>query len=422
VSLLIEDVLLRGQRRDILVRDGRIETIDQSLSPDTSPERRIDGQNKLAVPTLMNGHTHAGMTLFRGLGDDAPLQEWLEETIWPLEDKLTEEHVYWATRLACREMIQTGTTFFNDMYWHFDGIVDAVSDSGIRVMVAGVFIDQFDEDMAAQQREANKKLYQRIEELPDRIQFALGPHSIYTVSPESLQWVAQFSREHDLPVHIHLSETQHEVEQCREQHDTTPVRYLDEMDFLHENVTAAHALWLDDEEIEILADRGVSVVYNPLSNLKLTSGANFRYSDLVEAGVTVCLGTDGVASNNNLNLLEEVKMASLLQKNRTDDATALPAGEAYELATGQAADVFGLEAGSIEEGQLADLMLIDLDPPAMTLADVHQTESHLSYTLTPDAIDTVICDGNVLMEDQQLEEDQDPVRDRVRQIVDELCE
>lgn len=400
MSLLVKDTVLDGESTNIYVEDGTIKNIGSP--PDRAEDasvRVLDGDDTLAVPTLKNGHTHAAMTLFRGFGDDMPLQEWLEDKIWPLEEKLTEEDVYWATRLACEEMIRTGTTFFNDMYWEFDGTVQAVEDSGIRAMVSGVFIDQFDEELAQTQRDQNRELFERIDELPDKVQFALGPHSIYTVSPESLEWIAEFSREHDLFTHIHLAETQHEVEECRETHGTTPVRYLDELGFLHDKVVAAHCLWLEDEEVEILAENDVSVVYNPISNLKLTSGDDFRYQDLKEAGVDVCLGTDGVASNNNFNLFEEIKMASILQKNRRNDATVLPANEAFELATARAAEIFGLNGGTLEEGNAADFMLIDLDNPSMSLATTHDEASHLSYTLTSDTIETVICDGEVLMQD-----------------------
>jgi 5-methylthioadenosine/S-adenosylhomocysteine deaminase len=371
----------------------------------------------------MNGHTHAAMTLFRGFGDDLPLQTWLEDKIWPLEEKLTDEDVYWATRLACLEMIRTGTTFFNDMYWEFEAIKDAVADSGIRARISGVFIDQFDEELADQQRQMNRELADQREDLPGRIDFALGPHSIYTVSADSLEWIANFSRDQDIPVHIHLAETEWEVEDCREKHGTTPVRYLDQMNFFHDGVVAAHGLWLEDEEIQILAENDVSVIYNPMSNLKLTSGADFRYEALRDAGVQVCLGTDGVASNNNLNLFEEIKTASLLQKNRTSDPTTLPAQEAFGLATRQAADVFELNAGRIEEGRQADFMLIDTNTAETALADVHDTNSLLAYALTPDAIDTVICSGDVLMRNgEPTDSEYSKIIEKHRELTVELCE
>lgn len=399
----MKNVLIGDEIQDILIDETEIQTIGKvEESIEAEVKTVIEGKNKLAVPTLHNGHTHAGMTLFRGFGDDLPLQTWLEDTIWPLEEQLTADDVYWATRLACLEMIQTGTTFFNDMYWEFDSISRAVEDSGIRAMVSGVFIDRFNEDLAKQQRKQNEKLFHQFHETSDRINFALGPHSIYTVSSGSLEWIADFSRRHNLPVHIHLAETERELEECRDQHGTTPVRYLDELNFLHQNVIVAHGIWIDDEEIKALADNNVSVVYNPLSNLKLSAGDNFRYTALKEAGVPLCLGTDGVASNNNLNLLEEIKIASLLQKNRLNDTTAVPAEETYRLATQEASRIFDLNTGNLKEGKKADIMLINRDHPSMSLSDVHDVYSHLSYVLTPEAIDTVICNGNILMHDGEL--------------------
>lgn len=423
MSTVIENVQVNGNQNDLHLSDGKIKSIGE-LPEDvkTAADTCLDGSEKLAVPTFHNGHTHAAMTLFRGFGDDMPLQQWLEDKIWPLEEQLSADDVYWATRLACQEMISSGTTFFNDMYWEFDAIRRAVADSGIRAMISGVFIDQFDEEMAKKQRKQNKKLHEQIGDLPDRIQFALGPHSIYTVSQESLEWIAEFSRKHELPVHIHLSETEWEVQQCRDQHGTTPVRYLSEIGFLHENVVAAHCIWLEDEEIEILGERDVSVVYNPLSNLKLNAGSDFRYEDLREAGVDIVLGTDSVASNNNFDMTEEIKMAALLQKNRQDDPTVLPAEEALNMATRRAADIFDLNTGVLEEGRDADLTLVDTTHPALSLIDVHDRQSHLSYTLPSEAIDTVVCDGAFLMRDGQFtDSNSEDVRARHRERTRQLC-
>lgn len=423
MSLLVKNVRLDNENQHLYVEDSRITSIDKNMDLDESkPDTVIDGQGLMAVPTLHNGHTHAAMTLFRGYGDDLPLQTWLEDKIWPLEEQLTEEHVYWATRLACLEMIRTGTTFFNDMYWEFDAIRRAVVDSGIRARLSGVFIDQFDGELARQQREANEKLFEKSSDFHERISFSLGPHSVYTVSKESLKWIADFSRNNNLPVHIHLAETEWEVQQCTERHGARPVKFLDEIGFLHENVVAAHAIWLNDEEINLLAKNNVGVVYNPISNLKLTAGADFRYQDLKDAGVPVCLGTDGVASNNNFNLLEEIKTASILQKNRQKDPTVLPAQETFDLATGQASDIFGLDTGTLKEGMLADLMLVDLETPSMNLASIHDTESHKSYTLTPDSIDTVVCNGNVLLnEDVFTNQDADNIFAKHRKLANKLC-
>ncbi len=422
MNLLIENGYVNGEKNDVLIEDDHITHVgDVSRERKRSTETVIDASDQLVWPTFHNGHTHAGMSLFRGFADDLPLRTWLEEKIWPLEEKLTREDVYWATRLACLEMIQTGTTFFNDMYWEYDATVQAVRKSGLRARIAGVFIDQFDEELAKKQREINRHRYERRDDLPDRIEFALGPHSIYTVSQQSLEWIADFSRSHDLPVHIHLSETEREVEKCRDNHGLTPVRYLDELGLLHENVIAAHGLWMEDSEIEILADSGASLVYNPISNLKLAAGGSFQYDKLTNAGVPVCLGTDGVASNNNLNLFEEIKIASILQKNRLGDPTVLPAGEAINLATTRAADIFGLETGRIREGALADLMLVRTNRPDMSLATVHDPNSHVGYTAGPESINTVVCDGNILMHNGSLRDgDKEEILERHRELARNL--
>lgn len=423
MTLVIENISLNDETTEILIKNSTIQKIGQ-IAPDVKSDanQRIDGDGNLAVPTLHNGHTHAAMTLFRGFGDDMPLQEWLEEKIWPLEEQLTDEDVYWATRLACLEMIRTGTTFFNDMYWEFEAIHRAVEDSGLRAMISGVFIDQFDDELAAQQQRANESLYEKYGAENGKVKFALGPHSVYTVSRESLEWIAQFSREHDLPVHIHLAETEWEIEQCKEQHGKTPVRFLDQIDFLHDKVIAAHAIWVDNEEIELLAQNGVSVVHNPLSNLKLTAGDDFPYAKLREAGVPICFGTDGVSSNNNLNLLEEIKMSSLIQKNRLDDPTLIPADQAFGLGTRKASKIFGLNSGSIEEGKLADLMLVETDQASMSLSKIHNSDSHLSYTLTPEAIDTVVCGGEILLENgTHTDQDRDKILRKHRELTQKLC-
>lgn len=421
MSICIENVYVQSERQDLWIRENTIEEIGSGSSGrKEEADQLIDGSDQIALPTLMNGHSHAAMTLFRGVADDRPLQEWLEDYIWPLEEQLDQEKVYWGTRLGCLEMIRSGTTFLNEMYWEYDGVVQAISDSRIRGMVSGVLIDQFDEEQARQERDRNRKRFEQSKELPERVQFSLGPHSIYTVSPESLEWVAEYSRKHGIYTHIHLSETEWERNFCQENYGTTPVRFLDNMDFFHDRVVIAHGLWLDREEIEILGEHNVATVYNPLANLKLTSGDQFCYDQLREEGIQVCLGTDGPASNNNLNLLEEIKMASLIQKNRQQEAAALPASEAVNLATRRPAEVFGLNCGTLAEGKLADLMLVDVNTPSMSLSTIHDTDSHVAYTMSPASIDTVICDGNVVMKHGVIDGEEEVLKE-ARSIARELC-
>lgn len=418
MSILLKDISVEGQATNVAIKGNQIRQISSDATDFTSKfDRVIDGNGYIALPALLNGHTHAAMTLFRGYGDDLPLQEWLEDKIWPLEEELTEEAVYWGTRLACLEMIKTGTCFFNDMYWEFDGAAQAVEDSGMRARLSSVFIDQFNEEMAQKQKRICEQLTDKVDSYPERVQFALGPHSIYTVSEESLRWIAEYSRENNLPVHIHLSETKHEVEECKERHGVRPVEYLDKINFLHENVIAAHVIWVTKNEIDTLAERGVSVVYNPLSNLKLTAGDDFKLNEFKDRDVPVCLGTDGAASNNNLNLFEEIKMSALIQKNRQNDATALPATDTLGLAIREASEIFGINSGVLEEGKLADFILVD--ESHHTLTPRHDTDSSLAYAISPDAIKMLICDGEILMDERSVK-DEEKIRQRVSETAEKL--
>ncbi|HIE30995.1 MAG TPA: amidohydrolase [Methanosarcinales archaeon] len=358
----------------------------------------IDASNKALVPGFVNTHTHAAMTLFRGYADDLPLHVWLQEHIWPLEAKMTEEDVYWGTKLACLEMIRNGTTAFNDMYWHVMGTARAVEEMGIRAAISNVFIDIAGDSDEAMQKE-NKKLTERLEkDYSDRIIPALGPHAIYTVSEESLLWTAEFAREKDLLVHIHVSETEQEVSDCIEQKGMRPVEYLDHIGFLGENVIAAHCVWLDESEIGLLARHDVKVAHNPVSNMKLAVGMTMRYTALREAGVCISIGTDGCASNNSLDMLETAKFASLAQKAAANEQTVMPADETLAMITRNGAEALRTSSGSITEGGVADLLLINLRLPEMT--PLHNLGSNLIYSAHGGCVDTTICDGVVLMQNR----------------------
>ncbi len=401
MSILITGVLINDARQDIFISGNRIEKI----GPDTpqAADMVIDGSRLAAIPSFANAHTHAAMVLMRGYADDLRLDRWLSEKIWPLEAKLTEEDVYWGTRLACLEMVKSGTTFFNDMYWHYHGVARAVEDAGIRAAVSAVFIDLFDQQQAREQIEANQRLFEQTGRYSERVMFALGPHAIYTVSTESLRWVRDFAAEHDLLIHIHLSETVKEVEDCRQRHGRRPVQYLHDLGFLGPNVVAAHCVWVDDPEIEMLKENGVTVVYNPTSNMKLGAGI-FPYQRMKAAGLKITLGTDGCASNNNLDMLEEMKFAALLQKVHSGDPAVLPAREAFALAT-KSFPVFHIPAGELRKGRLADLLLVDLEHLLMTPR--HNTLNNLVYAAHASCIDTTICDGKILMRGGMVEDEQE---------------
>ncbi|MFW6206089.1 MAG: amidohydrolase family protein, partial [Gemmatimonadota bacterium] len=374
---------------------------DAPSSAGGRPDRVIDGRGLQAFPSLKNGHTHAAMTLFRGWGDDLPLMEWLETHIWPAERRMQPEDVYHGTRLAILEMIRSGTTYFNDMYWHADQVARAVEELGVKAHVGSVFIDHGDDDVAAEWRATVLRQLEALDHLPDRVRVAIAPHAIYTVSPENLAWLGERAREHDLLLHIHLSETREEVDGCVAEHGVRPTHLLDRVGLLGPNLIAAHGVYLDAEELAMLGEAGATVVTNPTANLKLAVGGVFDYDAAKAAGIRVALGTDGAGSNNNLDLIEEMKIAALVQKHRALDPTSLPADEALALATTGPAEAFRLGAGTLEPGQPADLILVDLRGPATQPA--HDPTSDLVYAANGSCVRTTICDGRVLMHDGVIE-------------------
>ncbi len=415
MSILVKGVGLNGEKKDIYIEGNRIKEIGDHLK--IQAEEVISGQGKVAVPSFVNGHTHAAMTLLRGYADDMPLKEWLETKIWVIEAHMTEEDIYWGTKLACLEMIKTGTTFFNDMYWHWRGTARAVQEMGIRAAVSAVFIDLFDEAKTKEQIELNEQLFAASGDFAPRVIFTLGPHAIYTVSEKALRWCAEFAREKGLLIHIHLSETEEEVQGCLRDHGVRPVHYLEQIGFLGPHVVACHCVWLNDEEMDILQAHGVRVVHNPISNMKLTVGEVFPYPQLRQRGVGISLGTDGCASNNDLDMLETAKFASLLQKFHMGDPVVMPAQETLEMITSQGAQAFGLECGTIEKGKWADISLVDLNRPQLT--PHFHLDSDLIYAASGSCIDTLICDGKVLMRGRRVE-GEDEIMAKTREVAFDL--
>ncbi|MEN8149615.1 MAG: amidohydrolase [Planctomycetota bacterium] len=397
MSLLIRDPILDGRATSIFIEDGLI----AALGEDREADRVIEADGLHAFPSLKNGHTHAAMTLFRGYGDDMPLMDWLEQRIWPAELQLTEEDVYHGTRLALLEMIRSGTTYLSDMYWHREGVSRAVHDMGVTAHVSSVFIDHGDPDRAKEHQERVHQRYAERDKYGPRVKMALGPHAIYTVSPGSLEFIADFARRHDLIVHIHLSETEQEVADCVAAHGVRPVKHLGCVGLLGPNLVAAHGIWLDDEEREMLGAAGATIITNPVSNLKLAVGGIFDVDAARRAGIRVGIGTDGAASNNNLNLLEEMKIAALVQKHRAGDPTCLPAAEALALGTSGVAEAYGLGPGTLSVDAPADVILVDLS--GASTQPVHDAVSSLIYAAGPECVVTTIAGGEVLMHHRELE-------------------
>jgi 5-methylthioadenosine/S-adenosylhomocysteine deaminase len=398
MSILIKQVQHEEQTVDVLIEGNRIKMIgDCSGQP---AETVLDGRNKAILPTFHNAHTHAAMAYMRSYADDLELFTWLNDHVWPLESKVTEADVYDGARLACLEMIKSGTTFFNDMYWFWHGTARAVDEMGLRAALSAVFIDFDDPVKAKAQMEQNEHLFTERTRYSDRVIFQLGPHAIYTVSEKSLRWCKEFADEHGLMIHIHLSETQKEVADCIAKHGMRPADYLDSIGFLGPNVAAAHCIWLEKSEMNLLAERGVKALHCPSSNMKLASG-KFRFTDAVNAGMQVAIGTDGSASNNCLDMGSEIKMAALLEKHFTGNTTVLNAQTAWHAGTRACAEFYGLNSGIIAEGALADCMLVDLNNER--LVPGHHLIADMVYSADSSCIDTVICNGKILMQDRRVE-------------------
>jgi 5-methylthioadenosine/S-adenosylhomocysteine deaminase len=394
MSLAITGAVVDGQAVGLRAEDGLIAELGSSVEPKAG-DRVIDADGLLLTPPMVNGHTHAAMTLFRGFGDDMPLMEWLRTRIWPAEAKLHADDVYWGTRLACLEMIRSGTTRFFDMYWHGAEAARAVVDSGLRAAISSVMIDGLDPAKGESMRGELLESLDWIADSGPRLSPSLGPHAIYTVSSESLAWLAEVAAEREIALQIHLSETEEEVTDCLAAHGKRPAAYLDELGFLGPRTLLAHGVWLDDAELELIAERGATVVTNPAANMKLAVGGVFPYPRAARAGVALGLGTDGVSSNSNLDCFEEVKLLGLIQKHATGDSATLPADEALAIARGRRSPALG--GMPLESGQPADFLLLRGSDPELSAGDL---DADLVYAASGSVVDTTVVAGQVLMRDR----------------------
>ncbi|HEU5062321.1 MAG TPA: amidohydrolase [Solirubrobacterales bacterium] len=389
MALTIENALLGGERVGVRCAGEEIAALGPDVTAQAGDET-IDAGGAHLLPPLVNGHTHAAMTLFRGSGGDLPLMPWLEERIWPVEARLSEEDVYWGARLACAEMLRSGTTRFWDMYWHPAATARAVADTGIRATIGAPLFDL--NGSPEKLRESARRSLEQLGECGPEITPALAPHAIYTVSEESLRWIGELSAERGLPVQIHLSETEREVQDCLAEHGERPAFYLDRLGVLSERTVLAHGVWLDPDELALIAERGATVVTNPVANMKLAVGGVFPHPAARSAGVPVGLGTDGAGSNDSLDLLADLKVFALAQKHAAGDPTAIEAAEAWAVATGARAPLLG--ATALESGAPADFLLARPDSPELGIGDF---TADLVYAASAACVDTVVVAGRVLM-------------------------
>jgi len=389
----------------IAVKGNRILKVgsSQDISQNYTPKVMIDGKNKAVFPGLVNTHTHAAMVYFRGMADDQPLREWLENHIWPAENRwLSPEFIADAIALACLEMLKGGVTAYNDMYFYEDAAAETTKRIGMRAVLGAGILD-FPTKSARTSDEYffNAESFIKDWKGDNLITPCIAPHALYTCGPETLKKARRVADTYDVPIHIHLSETKWETEEIRNRYRMMPVVYLESLGFLDERVLAAHCVWLTDHEIEILSESKTGVSHCVESNLKLASGIA-PVVKMLKAGVKVTFGTDGAASNNDLNILSEMSTAAKLHKAVSEDPTALDAKTALLMATRWGAEVLGLGkvTGSIEDGKAADLVMVNLNKPH--LIPLYNIYSHIVYAMRSSDVEMVMVDGKVVVNDGKL--------------------
>ncbi|WP_458185747.1 amidohydrolase [Haladaptatus sp. NG-WS-4] len=364
-------------------------------------DETLDASDGLVIPGLVNAHCHAAMTLLRGYADDKPLESWLREDIWPVENALTPEDVRAGTELALLEMIRSGTTGFADMYFHVEEVADAVENAGVRARIGhGVVTVGKDEEAAREDFETSLEIARRFDGAADgRISTAVMPHSLTTVGERYLNEYVPRAREIGVPLHYHANETQSEVRPLVEDSGLRPMEYAREEGMADSEDFVAHGVHLNSTEIDLLAETGTAVVHCPASNMKLASGMA-PVQAMLDAGVTVGLGTDGTASNNDLDMFGEMRDAAMLGKLAANDASAVRAESVVDMATAGSATALEFASGRVEEGANADLAVLDLSAPHLT--PHHDLVSHLVYAARGSDVRHTMCDGRVLMEDRDV--------------------
>lgn len=409
-KIILKNITLDGKPSDIRIEGGVIASIrpHEGSLPVPDGHDVVDCAGKVAVPGFVNAHTHAAMSLLRGIGEDMVLQDWLDH-IWAIESHLDEHFVYHGTKVAALEMAKTGTTTFNDMYWLSPMARKAAEETGIGCLVSYALLDNFNPETAERQKDSCMAMFDTVGTWDSRSKFAVSIHSVYTVSESLILWAAEFARKKGLRIHVHIAETEKEVIDCKASHGgLTPVEYLDSLGVLGPDVIAAHTLWLSDNDVRILGERGVNCVHNINSNLKLASGYKFLWKELSDAGANVCLGTDGCASSNNLDMLEAMKTCAITQKAWRNDPTALPLDSLLEMATVNGGKALGLKTGRIEEGWDADIQIVDTDStfflsPGPFLANY-------IYSAHSDSVVSLIAGGEFVMRDRKVPGEEDILR------------
>lgn len=385
---------------DLLIVDGRIAAIGR-LPGDTEADETIDAAGHAALPGFFNAHCHAPMTFERGWAEDLPFPRWLNEKIWVAESALTPDDVYWGAALAACEMIRSGTVAFNDHYFYMDRVAQVVEQSGMKAQLAWCTFGIGDDKEIGPGADAQLAFSREWRGAAGgRIHTCLGPHSPYVCPPDFLARVVDLARQHDLPIHLHVAESQEQVDNSRQRHGMTPVEQLDALGVFDQPAIAAHCLAVTDGDRAILAEKGVCVARTPITYMKLAMPVN-HVSDLTAAGITLALGSDGPASNATMDMLDILRQQVWLEKYLREDPEALPGDSALRMATQAGARAMGFaESGVLAEGRPADLILIDLDRPH--LRPRHDLIANLVHSAKGADVTHVIVDGRLLMRDREL--------------------
>lgn len=404
-KVVLKSVLFNGKELDILISGKKFAKVGRELTAKDYDKAEIVNCKGLAIlPPFYNGHCHAAMTLLRGYADDMPLQEWLQNHIWPFEGKMTPKDIEIGSRLAVLEMIKSGTVFFSDMYWHREQTMKVVKEMGIRATI-GVTMAQglVSEDAI----EANFRFIKERRLETDRVHLAVMPHSIYMVGEDLFKRCAKVARDEEIILHTHLAETAKELKDCKKQYGCSPVELMERYGVLGGNFVAAHCVHLSESDMVLMADSQSAAILNPCSNLKLCSGIP-KIPKMLESGMLVGIGTDGASSNNNLDMHEEMKFTSLLTK-VASKAEKLPAEDVLKMATSNVAIAYGIPAGVIAEGFLADALLVDLKNERLN--PCHSLISNWVYAADSCSIHSVICDGKFVMKNRHVDGEDDIVKE-----------
>ena len=409
MKTLIKNVYLRGKIIDVLIEGNRFKKIAENITEEA--DKIINGEGKAIEPAFYNCHTHIPMTILKGLGDDKELHDWLIHDIWPREAKMTPDDIYIASKFAILEMIKGGTVFCNDMYQYGEQTMKAIDEMGIRGVVSKPEIDIPTPELL----EKKKKIvldfidYKNINE--NRIIKGISCHAVYTVSDDFLQFYSDLAKKYSMPIHIHACETKFEVENCLKKKGCTPIEHLEKLGLLTDKTILAHCVHLSDKDIEIIKKHNTKVAHCPISNFKLKSGL-MAFQKLTDAGVLITLGTDGSASNNSLGMLEEMKACALNAKTQANSSKAGNVNDVYKTATVNGAKAFGIDAGVIEEGKIADFLLYDLNH--YLLLPNFNLISNIVYSAQNECITDVFCDGKQLMCNRKVENEEKIIEDFIK--------